>query len=203
MATRARPPRTAQTPVGKSENRDDVCGAKKCAEELNALGLERAELLANWFKRNRITRRIDGVISSHKRRTFQTVDPIAVDAGLSVQQFPVGGTELEPEGTTASECPTVEAILSADPGDTLLVAGHSGTLYDIMGDTVEDCSVAGLGLDTSSDRRFPRDEDGKVRDFGDIWKVVIYPQANGEFTTRFAYRVNLQPKRLSVSNYAY
>ena len=72
-----------------------------------------------------------------------------------------------------------------------------------MGDTVEDCSVAGLGLDTSSDRRFPRDEDGKVRDFGDIWKVVIYPQANGEFTTRFAYRVNLQPKRLSVSNYAY
>ena len=188
---------TNQTPVSKAKNRDDVCGEKKCAEELNAFGLERAELLATWFKRRGITRRLDKVISSHKRRTFQTVDPTAVEAGLTVMQFPVGGTELEPESTTPSECPTIAAILDSAPGDTVLVAGHSGTLYDIMGDGNDDCD--GLGLDTSNDRRFPKDEDGKVRDFGDIWKVLVYP--NGE--ARFAYRVNLQPKRLFVENYAY
>ena len=187
------------TPVSKAKNRDDVCGVKKCAEELNPLGLERAELLADWFKRRGITRRLDTVISSHKRRTFQTVEPTADDANLTVMQFPVGGTELAPEGTTDSECPTLEAIRASAPGDTVLVAGHSGTLYDIMGEANEDCPTLGLGLDTSDDRRFPKDEDGKVRDFGDIWKVVIYP--NGK--ARFAYRVNLQPKALFVNNFSY
>ena len=185
-------------PVSKAKNRDDVCGVKKCAEELNPLGLERAELLADWFKRRGVTRRLDTVISSHKRRTFQTVTPTAEDANLTVMQFPIGGTELAPEGTTDSECPTLEAIRASQPGDTVLVAGHSGTLYDIMGDANDDCPTLGLGLNTDNDRRFPKDEDGKVRDFGDIWKVVIYP--NGE--ARFAYRVNLQPKALFVNNFA-
>ena len=187
---------TNQTPLDKGKNRDDVCGEDKCAEELNAFGLERAELLESWFTRHGITRRLDKVISSHKRRTFQTVDPTAVQAGLTVMQFPVGGTELEPEGTTASECPTIAAILDSNPGDTVLVAGHSGTLYDIMGDGNDDCD--GLGLDTSNERRFPVDAKGKVRDFGDVWKVVIYPNV-----TRFAYRVNLQPKKLFVENFSY
>ena len=65
-----------------------------------------------------------------------------------------------------------------------------------MGDGNDDCD--GLGLDTSNDRRFPKDEDGKVRDFGDVWKVVVYP--NGQ--ARLAYRVNLQPKALFVNNFA-
>ena len=186
------------TPIDKAMSRDDVCGVKKCAEELNPLGLARAELLADWFKRRGVTRRLDTVISSHKRRTFQTVAPTAEDANLTVMQFPIGGTELAPEGTTDSECPTLEAIRASQPGDTVLVAGHSGTLYDIMGDANDDCPTLGLGLNTDNDRRFPKDEDGKVRDFGDIWKVVIYP--NGE--ARFAYRVNLQPKALFVNNFA-
>ena len=185
------------SPVSKARSRDDVCGEEKCAEELNAFGLERAELLADWFKRRGITSRLDKVVSSHKRRTFQTVAPTADDAGLTVMQFPVGGTELAPEGTSKSECPTIEAILDSAPGDTVLVAGHSGTLYDIMGDGNDDCD--GLGLDTSNDHRFPKDEDGKVRDFGDVWKVVVYP--NGK--ARLAYRVNLQPKALFVNDFAY
>ena len=174
---------------------DEVCGTDKCAEELNAFGLVRADLLEDYFTRRGITRKLDAVYSSHKERTRQTVAPTAAAAGLEVIQLPMGGTELEPEGTTPSECPTIEAILNANPGDTLLVAGHSGTLYDIMGDGNDDC--AGLGLDTSDDDRFPKDAKGKVRDFGDIWKITI---RNGK--VRFNKRVNLGVKRLVVMDRA-
>ena len=190
----------------KGANLDEVCGISKCAEELSDLGLKRAELLAKWFKRRGITRHVDAVYSSHKRRTLQTVEPIADDAGVSVVQLPMDGEELQPESTSPSECPTIDAILGANAGDTLVVAGHSGTLYDIMGDGNSSC--AGLGLrnrdgspltdDSPSTRRFPKDEDDKVRDFGDIWKVLVYP--NGD--ARFVYRVNLQPKALFVDNVA-
>ena len=182
----------------KGDNLDEICGTDKCAEVLNPLGELRAELLADFLGRWGVTRRLDAVYSSHKARTRQTVEITATAAGLEVVQLPVGGTELEPEGTGPSECPTVEAILSANPGDTLLVAGHSGTLYDIMGTGVKDCSADGLGLDTSNDNRFPKDEDGKVRDYGDLWKVVI---RNGN--ARFVYRVNLQPKFLFIENKAF
>ena len=180
----------------KGDNLDEICGTSKCAEVLNEKGELRAMLLADFLGRWGVTRRLDAVYSSHKIRTRQTVEPTATAAGLSVVQLPMNATELEPESTGPSECPTVDAILSADPGDTLLVAGHSGTLYDIMGDGNDDC--AGLGLDTSNDRRFPKDEDGKVRDFGDLWKVVI---RNGN--ARFVYRVNLQPKYLFIENKAF
>ena len=182
--------------ASKGDNLNEICGTSKCAEVLNPLGELRSELLADFLERWRVTRRLDAVYSSHKVRTRQTVQPTAERAGLSVVQLPVGATELEPESTTPSECPTIDAILSANPGDTLLVAGHSGTLYDIMGDGNDDC--AGLGLDTSNDNRFPKDEDGKVRDFGDLWKVVI---RNGN--ARFVYRVNLQPKYLFIENKAF
>ena len=185
----------------KGDVRDDVCGTSKCAEELNPLGLARAELLADWFGRHGVTQRLDKVVSSHKRRTFQTVDPTAVEAGLTVVQVPAGGTELEPESTTPSECPTIAEILASAPGDTVLVAGHSGTLYDIMGAGNDDC--AGLGLDVSDAERFPRDAKGKVRDFGDVWKVLVYVDAEGGLVgSRFGYRVNLQPKGLFVADFA-
>ena len=117
--------------------------------------------------------------------------PTAVALGLEVEQYPVDATELSPQGTSKSECPTIEAILSANPGDTLLVAGHSGTLYDIMGDGNDDC--AGLGLDTSDADAFPKDEDGKVRDFGDLWFVEI---KRGR--VKLKERINLQPVELKV-----
>ena len=190
------------TPLGasgsKGDKLDEICGESKCAEVLNPLGELRAELLADFLGRWGVTRRLDAVYSSHKARTRQTVEITATAAGLEVVQLPVGGTELEPEGTGPSECPTVEAILSANPGDTLLVAGHSGTLYDIMGTGVKDCSANGLGLNTDNDNRFPKDEDGKVRDYGDLWKVVI---RNGN--ARFVYRMNLQPKYLFIENKAF
>lgn len=178
------------------DNLNEICGTSKCAEVLNPLGELRAELLADFLERWGVTRRLDAVYSSHKVRTRQTVEPTAERAGTMVVQLPTDGTELEPESTTPSECPTIDAIQSAQPGETLLVAGHSGTLYDIMGDGNDDCD--GLGLDTSNDNRFPKDEDGKVRDFGDLWKVVI---RNGQ--ARFVYRVNLQPKYLFIENKAF
>ena len=179
--------------ASKGDNLDEVCGESKCAEELSDLGRLRADLLVEYFDKKGVIDELDAVYSSHKYRTFQTVDPTAAAAGLDVVQLPEGGTELEPESTSPSECPTVEAILSAPAGSTLLVAGHSGTLYDIMGSTVKNCSSGGLGLDVSDDDAFPKDEDGKVRDFGDVWEVVI---KNGE--ARLKRRVNLQPVRLRV-----
>jgi len=182
----------------KGDNRDDVCGTSKCAEELNVRGLQRANLLAEWFTRRGVTRTLDAVYSSHKKRTYQTVLPTAIVADLDVMQLPADGTELNPEKTTPSECLTISAILNTTPGDTILVAGHSGTLYDIMGDGNDECE--GLGLLTDNDpssARFPKDEDGKVADFGDVWKVVI---RNG--VAKFRYRVNLDTDRLRVQNRA-
>ncbi len=150
-------------------------------------------MLADWFDGLEITSEIDAVYSSHKVRTYQTVEEIAARAGVTVAQLPSDGEELEPEGTGSSECPTVDAILATSAGDTIVVAGHSGTLYDIMGAGNDDC--AGLGLDTADDLRFPKDEDGKVRDFGDVWKVTV---ENGQAT--FAWRKNLQFASLVVDN---
>lgn len=195
---------------------DEVCGADKCAEELSDLGAIRAELLAKWFKRGNILRKLDAVYATHKIRTQQTVTPTAEAAGLGFIQVPAyidgkAATELNPEKTTLSECATLEAIDNAHANgfDTILVAGHSGTLYDIMGEGVKDCSISdgsisnGLGLDISDDDRFPKnDDDGKVRDYGDIWKIDISPSG----TASFSYRKNLQPtpslKQLRVVNIA-
>jgi len=171
------------------------CGESKCAQELNAEGLLRAELLAEWFKERGITAQLTHAFSSHKKRTLQTISQIAKDAGLNgdvdemsgdgVQQLPFDGTELSPEKTGPSEAPTVEAILGLPGGSVAVIAGHSGTIYDIMDD---------LGLDTIADPvRYPRDEDDKVRDFGDIWKVVIYPYGGAQLH----WAVKLDATRLS------
>lgn len=188
----------------KGKRLDEVCGVGKCGEQLSKLGALRASLLAEWFERHGITAELDAVYATHKIRTQQTVTPTAITADLDVVQFPAFAddgqiaTELNPESTTDSECPTIMAIRDAQAAgmDTILVAGHSGTLYDIMGDGNSECD--GLGLDTTDGERFPKDPDDntKVRDFGDIWKVVLRPNREA----KFRFRANLQPPRLTVDN---
>jgi hypothetical protein len=132
--------------------------------------------------------------------------PTATAAGLPVIILNPGDSELSPESTGQSRCSSLQAIETArtEGLDTILIAGHSGTLYDIMGDTVTNCvgadgtALTGLGLDISDNNRFPKDADGKVRDFGDIWKVSV----DDEGQSSFEYRVNLQPARLGVVNIA-
>ena len=176
----------------------EVCGEDKCAEELNPLGKMRAKLLADWFEAEGITENVTHVFSSHKKRTLQTVQEIAADAGLSndkdmvadgVQQLPaMNTTELDDgtgsEGTKATVAPTVAALKALEDGSVAVVAGHSGTIYKI---------IEGLGVDTSSEEAFPRDvrkgKEGKVPTFGDVWKLMI--DENGKAT--FESRVNLQP----------
>mgnify|MGYP003868892561 CR=1 FL=1 len=189
---------TATRERGRSDGDrfDEVCTGMDddCAEELNAFGLVRADLLVDFLDRRGIIDELDAVYSSHKFRTYQTVLPSATAAGLDVVQLPAGETELS-TGTSASECPTIEAIRAAAPGSTLLVAGHSGTLYDIMGDGNDDCD--GLGLLTDSDpssEEFPKKSNGKVRDFGDLWRVSLRP--NGE--ARLNFRLNLVVQGLVV-----
>ena len=192
----------------------EVCGESKCAEILNAKGELRAQLLAKLFSEAGITDRLTNAFSSHKIRTRQTIEQITADAGLTgdvdknpndgIQEFPISNndgtadaTELDPESTSPSEAPVIEALLSLPGGSVALVAGHSGTLYDIM---------AGIGLTdvcleetvaTCNQDRYPIDEDFKVKNFGDIWKVTL---ADG--VTSFAYRVNLQPDALALEELA-
>lgn len=185
-------PTSDGTPIGNSS--DEVCGVSTCAEELSDKGLQRANLLASWFLQRRVVRTLDAVYASHKLRTYQTVLPTATLADLDVIQLPFGATELAPESTKPSVCATVDAIINTPPGDTILVAGHSGTLYDIMGEGNNECN--GLGLLTDNEpgsHRFPKDSEGKIPDYGDVWKVVI---RNG--AARFIYRVNLEATQLSV-----
>lgn len=204
---------TGEATPSKGDALNEVCGASKCAEQLSKLGSERAMLLADWFARRGVTDKLDQVFATHKIRTQQTVLPTATIADLTVTQLNPTFSELNPESTSPSECATLQAIEESRAAghDTILIAGHSGTLYDIMGTGVSDCfigdnEITGLGLDTGNTvegtgnpDRFPKNDDGKVRDFGDIWKVVI--TRKGE--VRFVSRVNLQPSRLTVQNSAH
>ncbi len=191
-----------------------VCGESKCAEVLNAKGELRAQLLAELFSEAGITGRLTNAFSSHKIRTRQTIEQIAAEAGLTgdidkipndgIQEFPISNddgtadaTELDPESTSSSKAPVIEALLSLPAGSVALVAGHSSDLYDIM---------AGIGLtdvcleetvDTCNEDRYPIDEDVKVKNFGDIWKVTLE-----DGVANFAYRVNLQPVELALEELA-
>lgn len=178
---------------------DEICGDGKCAEELSALGEVRAMLLADWFGRKGQLNKIGAVYATHKLRTQQTVMPTATAAGLDVTILNPQFSELAPASTSPSECATLEAIVAeraSAENNTIVVAGHSGTLYDIMGSGVSNCGdLTGLGLDTGNTVAgtgdadfFPKDDSGKVRDFGDIWKIVI--KRSGEIQLR--YRLNLQ-----------
>lgn len=202
-----------QSGTSEGSRLDEVCGTSKCAEELNKKGTMRAMLLADWMGSRGITGKIDAVYATHKTRTQQTVTPLAIAAGKMVENVMTdylefgdteyGDTELNPESTTPSECATLQAIeASMEAGhDTIAIAGHSGTLYDIMGSGVtsdcilkSDALLNGLGLDTSDEDRFPKDDDGKVAKFGDLWKVVIRP--NGKAV--FKYRKQLDFLKLGV-----
>ena len=156
------------------QNFDQVCGNRRCAEELDRMGLLRADLLALWMKQEGILSKLTAVFASHLRRTAQTVMPLASMAGLEVQQYPRGASELNPEGGGASVCPTVAAIKNAEPGSTIVVAAHTSTIYRILGEGNGD-ECEGLGLDTSDPASFPRDDRGAIpRDqYGNVWKVFI------------------------------
>lgn len=192
----------------------EVCGEKKCAEVLNAKGELRAELLARLFSDAGVTTRLTHAFSSHKIRTRQTIEAIAMEAGLSgdndknagdgIQEFPISNTdgsadatELDPESTSPSEAPVINALLNLPADSVALVAGHSGTLYDIM---------TGIGLtdvctentvDICNQDRYPVNSKFKVRDFGDIWKVVLVDGG-----ARFIYRANFQPQALELQTLA-
>ncbi|MFK7892632.1 MAG: hypothetical protein AB8B63_17575 [Granulosicoccus sp.] len=191
----------------------EICGEAKCAEVLNAKGELRAELLRDLFNDAGITDRLTHAFSSHKIRTRQTIELIAADAGLTgdldknagdgIQEFPVlnqdgtqNATELDPEGTSASEAPVIEALLSLEAGSVALVAGHSGTLYDIMsGLGLSDVCLSDTVASCNQDR-YPINDDVKVRDFGDIWKVTLE-----DGVAQFVFRANFQPAQLTLDNF--
>ncbi|KAL7545292.1 hypothetical protein ACHAWF_008646 [Thalassiosira exigua] len=143
------------------QNLDQVCGNRRCAEELDRLGLLRAELLAGWMEEAGIVSKLTDVFASHLRRTVQTVAPLAALKGLEVQQYPKDASELNPEGGGASVCPTMEAIKNSPADSTIVVAAHTATIYRIMGAGNGD-ECAGLDIDTSDEASFPKDDRGAV-----------------------------------------
>lgn len=69
--------------------------------------------------------------------------------------------------------PTVYALQSLPAGSVALVGAHSGTIYRIFGGEQTDGN-GGLGIDTTGDPiAFPKASNGKVPEFGDLWKVTI------------------------------
>lgn len=191
----------------------DVCGVDKCAEVLNAKGELRAELLADAFSEAGITSRLTHAFSSHKIRTRQTIEMITADAGLSgdtdknagdgIQELPISNddgsdaTELNPESTKGSKAPTIAALMNLSPGSVALVAGHSGTLYDIMAGLGLDDACVKTAVDTCDQARYPVNGKGKVKNFGDIWKITLM-----DGVAEFVYRANLQPLALELNDLA-
>ncbi|MEE9321571.1 MAG: hypothetical protein V3U76_14080 [Granulosicoccus sp.] len=192
---------------------EDVCGVDKCAEVLNTKGELRAELLADAFYEAGITSRLTHAFSSHKIRTRQTIEMITADAGLAsdidknpgdgIQELPVSNddgsdaTELNPESTKRSKAPTIAALMNLAPGSVVLVAGHSGTLYDIMAGIGLDDACVKAAVETCDQARYPINAKGKVKNFGDIWKVTLIDGA-----AEFVYRANLQPLALELNELA-
>jgi len=78
-------------------NADGSC----CEEVLNPLGRVRATAMADWFEAKKITRTLTHVIASHKIRTRQTVEKIALAAGLG-GDLDGNGT---PDGTDVDQAP--------------------------------------------------------------------------------------------------
>lgn len=160
------------------EIQSEICNIDgDCAEELSAIGENRANLLAEWFESQGILDDITDVISSDKQRTRQTVEPTAAklilmgvdletedntdgieDGVRQVPEFDANTAFNELTGNSKSVGPTVTAIeaLTLESGNVALVAAHSGTIYRIMGgeDTdgnpaTGDDTTTGLGIDTT------------------------------------------------------
>ena len=144
-----------------------------CTEELSDLGVLRRNELADRFARKGITQRLTHVFASHKQRTAQTVQQVADEAGLTVQR--VGPEEcLDPGMECAPGCESgkdsiphiLDAIRALPRGSTALIAQHSGAIYLVL---------EALGIDTGDPVTFPRDEDGKVAGFNNLWKIKLRP----------------------------
>ena len=147
------------------KNKTKTC----CVEELSDRGYLHRNELADWFAIKQITPKLDHVFSSHKQRTEQTVEEIAADAQLIVQPLgPICDNECASgcESGKDSIFDTVETIEALPPGSTALIGQHSGTIYLIMED---------LGIDTSDENDFPRDGNGKVDGYNNLWKVTFTP----------------------------
>lgn len=159
-----------------------------CVEALNPLGLMRAKVLADWFVANGIAPRLTQVIATHKLRTRQTVQKIALAAGLGgdlngdgimdgtdVDQAPGDGVmnipffpgECDPpfEGSRSVIQPQIEYINTFLPlGSRAVVCTHSPAMYPIM---------QAFGIDTSDPVKFPKKPDGKVNGFNNLWVVEL------------------------------
>jgi len=164
-------------------NADGSC----CVEALNPLGKVRASALADWFEAKGITRTLTHVIASHKLRTRQTVAKIAYLAGLGgdldgngtldgldVDQAPGDGVINVP--STPGECdtgwtssrsviqPQTNYINTLPLGSRAVLCSHSPALYPIM---------RAFGIDTSDPVRFPKDANGRVTGFNNLWAVEL------------------------------
>lgn len=82
---------------------------------LSALGRQRVEALGLLLAESGVTR----IFASDKRRTQDTVAPLAARLGLTVEIVP------------AKEIAVLVAAIRAQPGGVVLVAAHSNTLGEI------------------------------------------------------------------------
>ena len=136
------------------------------------------------------------MFSSHLNRALQTVEPIAADHGLQVQQVPASGFVL-PDGEVVTEStksvvsfdPMVNALLDLPPGSVAVVGAHSGTVFAVM---------AGLGVEVNGECGYPRDnclagttkKDFPTKQFGNLWVITLEATTDDEASPRASF-VNL------------
>jgi len=170
-------------------NADGSC----CMEVLHPLGRVHATVLADWFEAKKITRTLTHVIASHKIRTRQTVEKIALAAGLGgdldgngtldgtdVDQAPGDGVinvpatpaECDPGWTSSASVrqPQIDYLRTLPLGSRAVLCSHSPVLYLVM---------QAFGIDTSDPEKFPKDSRGRVRGFDNVWVVEFCPTGPG------------------------
>ena len=175
-------------------NADGSC----CMEALHPLGRVHATVLADWFEAKRITRTLTHVIASHKIRTRQTVEKIALAAGLGgdldgngtldgtdMDQAPgdgvinVPGTpaECDPGWTSSSSArqPQIDYLKTLPLGSRAVFCSHSPVIYPVM---------QAFGIDTSDPEKFPKDSRGRVKGFDNVWVVELQRADGGGYQGR-------------------
>lgn len=140
---------------------------------LSEQGKQRAQALQLRLQHTRLTH----ILATHTDRTRDTATPVASGHGLSIQQVPIPGTNVNGEVITNRSKgkfaigPMTNALHALPPGSAALIAANSGNLYALM---------AGLGvrvdasckadsdncIPCNSKKCFPK------KQFNNLWTVV-------------------------------
>jgi len=149
---------------------------------LNEQGKRRAQALVTNFQGQNISQ----IYATHTDRTFDTVEPLAEERDISIQQVPQQGQIIDGKSVTNRSSgkvaikPMIEALKQVEQGSFVIVAANSGNMFAIMsgiGVPVKGeaaCIDSDNCLPCKTKKCFPKKE------FNNVWTVTV--SSDGELS---------------------